>query len=97
MDLVIYEENRPLVLQALENGDFDYIEAAGEVFETDFFRYIQATKILAKLAETYPTNKASSSETPPISSYRTIPTTRARSNSSSTKTLTRSQGKMSRR
>lgn len=55
MDLVIFEENKPLILQALANGDFDYMESASEVFEADFFRFIGAEKILGKLAETYPT------------------------------------------
>lgn len=55
MGLIIYEQNKPLVLEALENGDFDYIEAAGEVFETEFFRFIRAKAILSELAETYPT------------------------------------------
>jgi len=54
MDLVIFEENKPLILQALGNGEFDYIESASEVFETEFFRFIKATAILDKLAETYP-------------------------------------------
>jgi len=55
VSLVIYEENRPLVLQALENGDFDYIDAASEFFETEFFSYIRAKTILSDIAETYPT------------------------------------------
>ena len=55
MDLMIFEENKPYVLEALGNGDFDYIEGAGEVFETDFFRFIKAKSILKKLAESYPT------------------------------------------
>ena len=46
MDLMIFEENKPYVLEALGNGDFDYIEGAGEVFETDFFRFIKAQSIL---------------------------------------------------
>jgi len=54
MDLVIFEENRPLVLEALRNGDFDYMEAASEVFEADFFRFIKARALLDELAETYP-------------------------------------------
>ena len=33
MDLVIFEQNKPLVLKALRSGEFDYIEAASEVFE----------------------------------------------------------------
>jgi len=55
MSLVIFEQNRPLVLEALGNGEFEYIEAANEVFETDFFGFIRAKAILSKLAETYPT------------------------------------------
>ena len=55
MDLVVFEENKPLVLQALENGEFDYIETADEVFETEFFKYIGAKNILTKVAQTYPT------------------------------------------
>lgn len=55
MELVVFEENKPLVLHALENGEFDYIETASEVFETEFFKYIGAKNILSKLAQTYPT------------------------------------------
>jgi len=55
MDLVIFEQNKPLVLEALGNGEVDYIEYVSEVFETEFFRFIKAKKILDKLAETYPT------------------------------------------
>ena len=55
MDLVVFEENKPLVLQGLEQGEFDYVDAASEVFETEFFRYIGARQILQALAETYPT------------------------------------------
>jgi len=54
MDLVIFEENKPLIFQALGKGEFDYIESASEVFETDFFRFIKAKRILNKLSETYP-------------------------------------------
>ena len=55
MELVIFEENKPLVLEALRNGEFDYIEAASEVFEADFFRFIKARAFLDELAGTYPT------------------------------------------
>ena len=55
MELVVFEENKPLIVHALGKGDFDYIEAASEVFETDFFRFIKATTMLDTLAETYPT------------------------------------------
>ena len=54
MDLVIFEQNKPLVLEALGSGEFDYIEAASEVFETIFFRFIKGKTILQRLSETYP-------------------------------------------
>ena len=44
-------ENKPLVLEGLEQGEFDYIEAAAEVFESEFFRYINARQILQSLVE----------------------------------------------
>ena len=46
----LFEENKPLIVQALGDGDFDYIESASEVHETDFFRFIKAKAILEKLA-----------------------------------------------
>jgi hypothetical protein len=55
MDLVIFEQNKPLVLKALGNGDFDYMEAASEVFEADFFRFIKARSLLDELSQSYPT------------------------------------------
>jgi hypothetical protein len=55
MELVIYEENKPFVLEGLREGEFDYIEAASEVFEADFFRFIKARALLDQLAKTYPT------------------------------------------
>lgn len=55
MDLVVFEESKSLIVEALQEGEFDYMESASEVFETDFFRFIKARPILSKLAETYPT------------------------------------------
>ncbi len=55
MELVIFEENKPFVSNGLREGEFDYIEAASEVFEADFFRFIKARTLLDQLAETYPT------------------------------------------
>ncbi len=55
MDLVLFEQNKPCVWEALRNGEFDYMEAASEVFEADFFRFIKARAYLDELAETYPT------------------------------------------
>jgi Transposase DDE domain len=55
MDLVIFENNKPFVLEALQNGDFDYMEAASEVFEAEFFRFIKAKSLLDELSRSYPT------------------------------------------
>jgi hypothetical protein len=54
MDLVIFEENKPFIVQSFRDGEFDYMEAASEVFEADFFRFIKARTFLDELAETYP-------------------------------------------
>jgi hypothetical protein len=55
MDLVVFEDNKPFVLKALQNGDFDYMEAASEVVEADFFRFIKAKTLLDTLSQSYPT------------------------------------------
>jgi hypothetical protein len=52
--MVIFEEKKPFILEALKNGEFDYMEAASEVVEADFFRFLQARSLLDELAETYP-------------------------------------------
>lgn len=54
MDLVIFEENKPFIVRSFREGDFDYMEAASEVVEADFFRFIKARTLLDELAETYP-------------------------------------------
>lgn len=54
MDLVIFEENKPFIVQSFRDGEFDYMEGASEVFEADFFRFIKARALLDELAETYP-------------------------------------------
>ena len=43
---MIFEENRHFVLESFRNGDFNYIDAASEVSETDFFQFIKAKEIL---------------------------------------------------
>ncbi len=55
MGLMLFQENRPFILESYCQGDFDYIDSAGEVFETDFFRFIKAKEILRELSESYPT------------------------------------------
>lgn len=55
MDLVCYEHDQGFVLARFREGEFDYLDAASEVVETEFFRYLGAEQILRDLAATYPT------------------------------------------
>ena len=52
--VMLFERNDRLVCDAFRNGDFDYVDAAGELSETDFFRAITSKKVLEQLASTYP-------------------------------------------
>jgi len=54
MDIVCYERDQGFVLEQFHNGEFDYMDTASEVVETEFFRYIGAKKILQELAVSYP-------------------------------------------
>ena len=50
----LLERNDERVLEAFRHGEFDYVDAIGEVSEADFFRAVTARKILNKLAQSYP-------------------------------------------
>ena len=52
--VMLFERNDRLVCDAFRNGDFDYVDAAGELSETDFFRAITSKKVLEKLAVNLP-------------------------------------------
>ena len=54
MDIVCYEYDQGFVLERFREGEFDYLDCASEVCETEFFQYIGANKILEELAKTYP-------------------------------------------
>jgi hypothetical protein len=55
VDLIVFEQDRPFILRSLRSGDFDYVEAANEAAEADFFRDLFKRKVIADLAESYPT------------------------------------------
>lgn len=55
MDLLCYERDQGLVLARFWERELDYLDAASEVVETEFFRYLGAQEILRALAPTYPT------------------------------------------
>lgn len=55
MDIVCYEHDQGFVLARFREGELDSLDAASEVVETEFFRYLGAQEILRALAATYPT------------------------------------------
>ncbi len=55
MSVMMYEKNQGFVVEKLKEGEFDYIDSADEVFEADFFRFIQATNILKEISQSFPT------------------------------------------
>src|SRR5205823_5952974 len=46
MDLIAFEHDRPFVLEALRNGEIDYLEYVGEGVEADLFRHLIQRQIL---------------------------------------------------
>ena len=54
MDLVVFENNKPFVIDEFREGRFDYIELASDVAETKFFQFLFGGQIVQKLAEHYP-------------------------------------------
>ena len=54
MDLVVFENNKPLVINEFREGRFDYVELASDVAETKFFQYLFGRQIVEKLAQDYP-------------------------------------------
>ena len=55
MDLVTFQYDRSFVLDALRNGDIDYLEHVSEAAEADLFRHLVRRQVIQRLAETYPT------------------------------------------
>jgi Transposase DDE domain len=54
MDLVVFENNKPFVIDEFREGRFDYVELASDVAETKFFQYLFGQQIVDKLAQHYP-------------------------------------------
>jgi len=55
MDLVVFENNKPYILDEFREGRFDYIELASDVAETKFFQFLFSHEVVEKLAAHYPT------------------------------------------
>jgi Transposase DDE domain len=54
MNLVVFENNKPFVIDEFREGRFDYVELASDVAETKFFQFLFGKQIVDKLAEHYP-------------------------------------------
>lgn len=54
MDLMVFENNKPLVIDEFREGRFDYIELASDVAETKFFQFLFSEAVVEKLAAHYP-------------------------------------------
>ncbi len=54
MNILVFEQDKAYVQRCLENGDMDYLEAASEGAETEFFQYLNSQHILDELAKGYP-------------------------------------------
>jgi len=54
-NILCLEENKNHVLELFRDGEFDYIDAANEVVEGEFFRFIDAKGYLESFAASYPT------------------------------------------
>jgi hypothetical protein len=55
MDLVAFHYDRSFVLDALRQGEIDYLEHVSEAAEADLFRHLLRRQVVQRLAETYPT------------------------------------------
>jgi Transposase DDE domain len=55
MDFVVFENNKPFVIDEFREGRFDYVELASDVAETKFFEFLFGQQIVDKLAQHYPT------------------------------------------
>jgi hypothetical protein len=54
MDLVVFENNKPYVIDEYRQGRFDYVELASDVAETKFFQFLFDRGVVDKLAEHCP-------------------------------------------
>jgi hypothetical protein len=55
VNLIGFEHDRRFVVEALRQGEVDYLENVSEAVEADLFRHLIDRRVLARLAESYPT------------------------------------------
>ena len=49
MDLVVFENNKPWVIDEFREGRFDYVELASDVAETKFFQFLFGQQVVDRL------------------------------------------------
>ena len=54
MALIVFENNKPYVIDEFRQGRFDYLELASDVAETIFFQFLFGRGLVDKLARNYP-------------------------------------------
>ncbi len=54
MDFVVFENNKPFVIDEFREGRFDYVELASDVAETKFFQFLFGREVVERLAQHYP-------------------------------------------
>ncbi len=54
MDLVVFENNKPWVIDEFREGRFDYVELASDVAETKFFQFLFGQQVVDRLVQHYP-------------------------------------------
>ena len=54
MDLITFQYDRSFVLDALRNGEVDYLEHVSEAAEADLFRHLIRRQVIQRLADAYP-------------------------------------------
>jgi hypothetical protein len=54
MDLVVFENNKPYIVDEFREGRFDYLELASDVAETKFFQFLFDQGLVDKLTRHYP-------------------------------------------
>jgi hypothetical protein len=54
MDLVVFENDKPYVIDEFREGRFDYLELASDVAETKFFQFLFGLGLVDQLARHYP-------------------------------------------
>ena len=54
MDLVVFENNKPWVIDEFREGRFDYVELASDVAETKFFEFLFGQQVVDRLVQRYP-------------------------------------------